>query len=102
MPHHQVSICSSQTKPTLHCFPFPPKVDSIPDFATCTSDNNCKSPKATHARDQKTRVDIVTMNLALADVFLANLPKAICDTYEPIQMKDPNTIFLYMFNWFIE
>ena len=41
------------------------------------------------------------MNLALADVFLANLPKAICKTYEPIRMKDPNTVFLYMFDWFI-
>ena len=42
------------------------------------------------------------MNLALVDVFLANLPKAICETYKPIRMKDPNTVFLYMFDWFIE
>ena len=83
-------------------FPFPTEVDTIPDFAVCTSDNECESLKATHARDQKTRADIVTMNLALADVFLANLPKAIRETYEPIRMKDPNTVFLYMFDWFIE
>jgi hypothetical protein len=42
------------------------------------------------------------MNLALADVFLANLPKAIHKMYEPICMKDPNKVFLYMFDWFIE
>ena len=42
------------------------------------------------------------MNLALADVFLANLPKAIQETYKPIRMKDPNTVFLYMFDWFID
>ena len=42
------------------------------------------------------------MNLALADVFLANLPKAIRETYRPIYMKDPSTVFLYMFDWFIE
>ena len=83
-------------------FPFPPKVDAILDFTTCTSDNERKSLKATHARDQKTRADIVTMNSALADAFLANLPKAIRDTYEPIWMKDPNTVFLYMFDWFIK
>jgi hypothetical protein len=42
------------------------------------------------------------MNLALANVFLANLPKAICKTYELIQMNNPNTVFLHMFEWFIE
>jgi hypothetical protein len=65
-------------------FPFPTKVDAIPDFTTCTSDNKRESLKATHARDRKTRADIVTMNSALANVFLANLPKVICETYEPI------------------
>jgi len=42
------------------------------------------------------------MNPALSDVFLANLPKAICQTYEPICTKQLNTVFLHMFNWFIE
>jgi hypothetical protein len=41
------------------------------------------------------------MNAALSDVFLANLPKAICETYKPIRMKQPNTVFLHMFDWFI-
>ncbi len=41
------------------------------------------------------------MNAALYDVFLENLPKAICETYKPICMKQPNTVFLHMFNWFI-
>ena len=78
-----------------------PKVDAIPDFTTCTSDSEHERLKATHTRNQKTRNDIVTMNSALANVFLANLPKAICKTYEPIQMKDPNMVFLYMSGWFI-
>ena len=65
-------------------FPFPPKVDAIPDFTISTSDNKRKSLKATHTRDQKARADIVTMNLALANVLLANLPKAIREMYEPI------------------
>jgi hypothetical protein len=84
-------------------FPFPNEVDAVPDFSTCNSDKNeRKTLNATHARDRKTRADIITMNAALSDVFLANLPKAICQTYEPIQMKEPNTVFLHMFNWFIE
>jgi hypothetical protein len=45
--------------------------------------------------------DIVTMIAALSDDFLANLPKAIHETYEPICMKQPNTVFLHMFDWFI-
>jgi len=47
------------------------------------------------------RADIVTMNAAFSDVFCANLPKAICETYEPIPMKQPNTVFLHTFDWFI-
>jgi hypothetical protein len=82
-------------------FPFPPEVDAVPDFSTCNSDNERETLKATNARDQKTRADIVT-NAALSDVFLMNLPKAIHQTYEPICMKQPNTVFLHMFNWFIE
>jgi hypothetical protein len=41
------------------------------------------------------------MNAALSDVFLMYLPKAICKTYKPICMKQPNTVFLHMFDWFI-
>jgi hypothetical protein len=41
------------------------------------------------------------MNVALSDVFLANLPKEIRETYKPIHMKQPNIVFLYMFDWFI-
>jgi hypothetical protein len=41
------------------------------------------------------------MNLALSDVFLANLLKAIHETYKPIRLKQPNTVFLHMFGWFI-
>ncbi len=82
-------------------FPFPPEVDAVPDFSTCTSDNVRETLKATNACDQKTRADIITMNAALSNVFLVNLPKAICKTYKPICIKQPNTVFLHMFDWFI-
>jgi hypothetical protein len=82
-------------------FPFQPEVDTVPDFSTCTSDNECETLKAMNAHDQKTRADIITMNAALSDVFLANLPKAIRKTYAPICMKRPNTVFLHMCDWFI-
>jgi hypothetical protein len=82
-------------------FPFPVEVDAIPDFSACTTDNERKTLKAKNARDCKTRAVIVTMNAALSDVFLVNFPKAICKTYAPIRMKQPNTVFLHMFDWFI-
>jgi hypothetical protein len=82
-------------------FPFPKEVDGVPDFSACTLDNEPKGLKATHAHDQKTQADIVTMNVALSNAFLANLPKGICETYKPIRMKQLNTVFLHMFDWFI-
>jgi hypothetical protein len=41
------------------------------------------------------------MNVALSDVFLANLPKLIHEAYELILMKQLNTVFLHIFDWFI-
>jgi hypothetical protein len=82
-------------------FPFPKNLDDIPDFSACTSDNKRESLKATHARNQKTQADIVTMNAAISDVFLANLLKAVHETYKPIRIKQPNTVFLHLFDWFI-
>ena len=94
------SFFTNEAYPT-NFFLFPAEVNSIPDFSACNSDNERETLKATNARDRKTRADIVTMNAALSDVFLANLPKAIRDTYEPIRMKQPSMVFLRMFDWFI-
>jgi hypothetical protein len=41
------------------------------------------------------------MNASLSDIFLSQLPKLICKTYKPIRMKQPNTVFLHIFDWFI-
>jgi hypothetical protein len=68
---------TNETYPSSY-FPFPKKVDDVPDYSACTSDNEHKSLKATHAHDRETQADIITMNAALSNVFLANLPKAIC------------------------
>jgi hypothetical protein len=94
------SFFTTEAYPSTY-FPFPNEVDAVPDFSTCTSDNECETLKATNALDHKTRADIVTINAALSDVFLANLPKAISETYEPIRMKQPNMVFLHIFDWFI-
>ena len=83
-------------------FPFPKEVEEVPDFNNCTDDNQYETLKSTHALAKKTIADIVTMNAVLLYVFLANLPKLICDGYYPIHMGLPNTVFLHMFDWFIK
>jgi len=52
------SFFTNETYPANY-FPFPAEVDSIPDFSACNSDNGRETLKATNARDQKTRADIV-------------------------------------------
>ncbi len=94
---------SSQKRPIpVHSFLFPKEVEEVPDFNNCTDDNQREMLKSTHALAKKTRADIVTMNAALLDVFLTNLPKSICNGYNPICMGLPNTVFLHMFDWLIK
>jgi hypothetical protein len=83
-------------------FPFPKEVEGVPDFKNCTDDNQRETLKLMHALAKKTRADIVIMNASLLDVFLDNLPKLICNGYNPIRMGLPNTVFLHMFDWFIK
>jgi hypothetical protein len=83
-------------------FPFPKEVEEVSDFKNGTDDNQREMLKLTHALARKTRADIITMNAALSNIFLANLPKLIHDGYNPICMGFPKTVFLHMFKWFIK
>jgi hypothetical protein len=83
-------------------FPFLKEVEEVPDFKNCTDNNQRETLKSMHGLAKKTRADIVTMNAAFSDVFLANLSKLICNGFGPIHMKLPNTVFLHMFDWFIK
>jgi hypothetical protein len=94
------SFFTTETYPASF-FPFPTEVDAVLDFSGCTTNNKHEILKSTHALARKRRADIITMNAVLLDVFLAQLPKLIRKTYEPICMKQPNTVFLHMFDWFI-
>jgi hypothetical protein len=83
-------------------FPFAKEVEEVPDFKNCTDNNQHEMLKSTHPLARKTRADIVTMNASLSDIFLANLPKSICNNYNPICMGLPNTVFLHMFDLLIK
>jgi hypothetical protein len=96
-------LCSFFTTETYPAsfFPFPTEVDAVTDFSGCTTNNEHETLKSTHALACKTCADIVTMNAGLLDVFLSQLSKSIRKTYKPIHMKQPNTVFLHMIDWFI-
>jgi hypothetical protein len=94
------SFFTTEAYPT-NFFQFPKEVNAVPDFSACNTDNEHETLKSTHALARKTRTDIITMNAALSNIFLENLPKSILETYKPIRMKQPNNVFLHMFDWFI-
>jgi hypothetical protein len=67
-PRNVYAFLSSEAYPDTYT-PFPAEVPDVPDLAACTNDNDPATVRATHARDKKTRADIITMNTALADIF---------------------------------
>jgi hypothetical protein len=94
------SFFTTETYPASF-FPFPTEIDAVPDFSGCTTDNEHETLKSTHALARKTCADIVTMIASLLDVFHAQLSKSIRETCKPIGIKQTNTVFLHMFDWFI-
>ncbi|KAL3792547.1 hypothetical protein ACHAW5_007907, partial [Stephanodiscus triporus] len=81
--------------------PFPAIVTEVPDFSQCADDNARAAVKATHARDKKTRADIVTMNAALCDVFLDAMSPQVRATVLQRRLSEPNIIFVDLFLWFV-
>ncbi len=69
------SASASEAYP-VGSYPFPANVDEVPDFSTCTTDNDCAAAKIMHAILLKTCNDIVNMNAALIDTLLGLIPSA--------------------------
>jgi hypothetical protein len=61
--------------------PFPPIVPDVPNYTECRNINEHATVKATHAINKKTRVDIITMNTTLANVFLKALSLQVCASF---------------------
>jgi hypothetical protein len=81
--------------------PFPSVIDEVPDYTGCINDNDCASKHAKHALNKKTRADIVTMNAALTDVFLNALSSQVCTSFQQRCLREPNIVFVNMFEWFV-
>jgi hypothetical protein len=50
--------------------PFPPLIPDVPDFSECTDENERATVRTKHALNKKMRANIITMNIALTDIFL--------------------------------
>jgi hypothetical protein len=81
--------------------PFPPIVPDVLDYTACTNNNKHATVKATHTIDKKMRADIVTMNTALANIFLKALSSQVCASFLQWRLCKPNIIFIDMFVWFV-
>jgi hypothetical protein len=81
--------------------PFPAPVSDVPNFTACVDDNDRAAVRATHARGKKTRADIITMNTALADVFLDTMSSQVCVSCQQRHLRKPNIVFIDLFLWFV-
>jgi hypothetical protein len=82
--------------------PIPPVVPDVPDYSTCTNENERATTKACHAILATTRADIITMNAALVDVFLTLISSGVHASFEQIRLREPNIIFVDKIDWFVE
>jgi hypothetical protein len=82
--------------------PFPPKVPNMPNYTACVSSSNCATVYATHAQDKKMQADIVTMNTALANVFLEAMSSQVKASFQQRCLRKPNIPFFFdLFLWFV-
>ncbi len=79
--------------------PFLPKVPDVPDYTACINDNDRTTVHATHARDKKTQADIITMNTALANIFLEAMLSQVHAPFQQRHLHKPNIIFVDLFLW---
>ncbi len=82
--------------------PFPPKVPDVPDYTACFDNNGCTTVRAMHARDKKIQADIITMNTALANVFLEAMSSQVRASFQQRHLRKPNIIFIDLFLWFVK
>ncbi len=80
---------------------FLPIVPDVPNYTACTNENKRATVKAMHRIDKKTRVDILTMNTALANVFLEALSLQVRTSFQQWQLCKLNIVFINMIVWFI-
>jgi hypothetical protein len=80
----------------VHFAPYPPAVTNVPDYTVCTNNNKHATVKAMNVLDKKTRANIITMNTALANVFLDNL---LLPVHASFHITEPQMVILKL-TWY--
>ena len=93
---------TAEAYPNASYAPIPPVVPDVPDYSTCTNENERATAKARHAILATTRADIITMNAALVDVFLCLLSSGVRASFEQMRLQMPNIIFTELIDWFTD
>jgi hypothetical protein len=74
--------------------PFLPIVLDVPNHTACTNDNKHATVKAMHVIDKKTWADIITMNMALANVLIKALSLQVRTSFLQWRLCKPNIVLL--------
>jgi hypothetical protein len=81
--------------------PFLPKVSNVLDYIACIDNNDRATVRAMHAQDKKTQTDIITLNTALANVFLEAMSFQVCASFQQRCLCKPNIVFADLFLCFV-
>ncbi len=79
-------------------YPFPDNVNDVPNFTTCTNDNERAAAKILHMILLKTQNAIVNMNTALTNTLLSLIPTVFKLLNKQEWMMNPNAVFRQWFN----
>jgi hypothetical protein len=99
-PHDVYAYFTTEAYPNAFA-PFPPEVPNVPNYTMSIDNNSCTMVRSTHAQDKKMQANIVTMNTALADVFLEAMLSQVCASFQQRRLCKPNIIFVHLFLWFV-
>ncbi len=99
-PKNVYPFLTKEVYPTAFA-PIPPMVLEVPNFSTCNYKYDRTTARTTHALAKKLQVDIITMNIALADIFLECHSSQVGASFQQQHLCKPNLVFIDMFLWFV-
>jgi hypothetical protein len=82
-------------------YPFFPEIVAVPNYRECTNTSDCTNVKVTHGMVLKQCNNLINMNSTLIDAFLDLVPAAFKQSYEQIQMENPDSVFCEIFAWLV-
>jgi hypothetical protein len=100
-PRSIYPFITAEAYPSATYAPIPPVVPDVPNYTACTNKNERTTVKACHAILATTQADIITMNVALVNVFLCLLSSGVLAFFEQMRLQILKIIFTELIYWFI-